>query len=111
MDKRSILAMVICLFIFIGWMWLSQKIWPAPPQSAAKKPDAAAPVPKPAPDKPAPDKPDVAKPVPDAVKTAERSRYAEKPPFTLRHAQGERVSAQDYVQKPFMLSLSKHERR
>jgi len=78
-DKRTILAMGLCLFIFLGWMWISQKIWPAPPPAPPKKPDATAPVPK-----PTPDKPEVAKPAPDGVKTAEPSRYAEKPPFTLR---------------------------
>ncbi len=38
------------------------------------------------------------------------TKLLKKPPFTLRQAQGERVRAQDGEQKPFMLSLSKHER-
>src|SRR5436190_899166 len=73
--------MVLCLFIFLGWMWLSQKIWPPPPPAPPKKPDAAVQAPK-----PPPDKPDVHPPTPppDGVKTAEPTRYPEKPPFVLR---------------------------
>jgi YidC/Oxa1 family membrane protein insertase len=71
--------MGLCLFIFLGWMWLSQKIWPPPPPAPVKKPDAAATAPK-----PTPDKPDVVKPAPDGVKPVEAARYAEKPPFTIR---------------------------
>ncbi|RPH35819.1 MAG: membrane protein insertase YidC, partial [Planctomycetota bacterium] len=78
MDKRSVLAMVLCLFIFIGWMWLSAKIWPPqPPPVPPKKPDAAVPAPK-----PGPDKPEVAKPEP--AKQGETARYPEKPLITLR---------------------------
>ncbi len=76
--------MVLCLFIFIGWMWLSQKIWPAPPPAPPKKPDAVATAPKPPPDKPDVVKPDVVKPAPDVAKPTEAPRYAERPPFTLR---------------------------
>jgi YidC/Oxa1 family membrane protein insertase len=78
-DKRSLLAMGLCLFIFIGWMWLSAKIWPPPqpPPAAPKKPDAAAPAPKPGPEK-------TDAPKPDAPKQAEPSSYAEKPPITLQ---------------------------
>jgi YidC/Oxa1 family membrane protein insertase len=76
--------MVLCLFIFLGWMWLSQKIWPAPPPAPPKKPDAAAPATKPTPDKPDVAKPDVAKPAPETVNQPEPPRYAEKPTFTLR---------------------------
>jgi YidC/Oxa1 family membrane protein insertase len=71
--------MVLCLFIFLGWMWLSSKIWPTPPPAPPPKPGAAAQAPK-----PAPEKPEVAKPAPDGVKPPEPARYAERPPFTLR---------------------------
>ena len=81
MDKRTILAMGLCLFIFLGWMWISQKIWPAPPPAPPKTPDAAVPAPKPTPEKPVVPPP---VPAPDSVKTAEPPRYAEKPPFTLK---------------------------
>src|SRR5688572_10111688 len=70
--------MGLCLFIFIGWMWLSAKIWPPqPPPVQPKKPEPAAQAPK-----PAPDKPDA--PKPDAPKQTETASYAEKPPFTLQ---------------------------
>ena len=71
--------MVLCLGIFLGWMWLSQKIWPPPPPAPPKKPDAVQPPPKPA---PAPDKPDPGKT--DPVKTTEAARYEEKPSSLLR---------------------------
>jgi len=83
-DKRSIIALVLCFFIFIGWMWLQNRIWPPPkPQP---RPVAAAPQytpDKPNPDKPGPEKPSTetpAKPVPNTAP----SRYDEKPSFTLR---------------------------
>src|SRR5437762_13271707 len=70
--------MVLCLFIFIGWMWLSQKIWPpAKPPPPSKKPEAAVPAPKP-PEKPEPDKTEPRK-IEPPTPPAEPSRYAEKP--------------------------------
>jgi YidC/Oxa1 family membrane protein insertase len=80
-DKRSILAMVLCLFIFIGWMWVSPKIWPS---QAPKKPDPAVLSTKP-PDKSvdtAQAKPDPAKTDP-AKSSVEPVRYAEKPSIEL----------------------------
>jgi len=77
-DKRSVLAMVLCLFIFIGWMWLSNKIWPPqqPPPAPPKKPDSAAQAPKPAPDTTPAPKPDGSKQDP--------VWYPEKPPITIQ---------------------------
>jgi YidC/Oxa1 family membrane protein insertase len=75
-DKRTILAMVLCLFIFVGWMFISQKFWPGTPAPPPKKSDAAAPAPKPAPEK-------TEAPKPEVVKTAEPARYAEKPAFII----------------------------
>jgi YidC/Oxa1 family membrane protein insertase len=85
-DKRSILAMVICLFIFVGWMWLSPKIWPPPPPP--KKPDPSTHTTKP-PDKPvdpAQGKPDPGKTDP-AKPSVEPVRYAEKPSIELNSKQ------------------------
>jgi YidC/Oxa1 family membrane protein insertase len=83
-DKRSVLALVLCLFIFIGWMWLSAKIWPPqqPPAATPHKPDSAVQAPKPGPEKPDPVKPDPVKP--DPSKQVDASRYNEKPPITIR---------------------------
>ena len=76
MDKRSILALVLCLVIFVGWMWLSPKIWPTPPPAPPKKADPAAQAPKPTPT-PEATKPDPAKPAP------EPARYVDKPAIPL----------------------------
>lgn len=84
MDKRSILAMVLCIFIFIGWMWLQNKIWPPP--------KAVPPPPKTAPADPAAKSSPEAKPKPEtkpadpaAVQAppGEATVYPEKPPITL----------------------------
>jgi YidC/Oxa1 family membrane protein insertase len=75
-DKRTLLAMVLCLFIFIGWMWLSQKLWPPPPPAPPKRPDAAQTT------KPPPEKTEPAKVEP--AKAVEGARYDEKPPIPLR---------------------------
>ena len=78
MDKRSISALVLCLFIFLGWMWLSPKIWPPPPPALPKKPDPTVQA-TPKPPTPPPDavKPEAVKPSPEPV------NYAEKPPIAL----------------------------
>lgn len=80
MDKRSTLALVLCFFIFIGWMWVQNKIWPPPP------PPKPAPVqktdPKPAEAKPADPKPADAKPT-DPKPSEQGASYPEKPPITL----------------------------
>jgi YidC/Oxa1 family membrane protein insertase len=77
-DKRSISALVLCLFIFLGWMWLSPKIWPPPPPALPKKPDPTVQA-TPKPPTPPPDavKPEAVKPSPEPV------NYAEKPPIAL----------------------------
>jgi len=77
-DKRSISALVLCLFIFLGWMWLSPKIWPPPPPAPPKKPDPTVQA-TPKPPTPPPDavKPEAVKPSPEPV------NYAEKPPIAL----------------------------
>ena len=76
MDKRSISALVLCLFIFLGWMWLSPKIWPPAPPAPPKKADPSVQAPKP-PTPPEGVKPEPAKPVPEPV------QHAEKPPIAL----------------------------
>src|SRR5687768_6448728 len=77
--------MVLCLFIFIGWMWISNKIWPPqpPPQAAPKKPEPAVQAPKPEPDKPEAAKPDGAKPDPSRPSDPVAS-YPEKPVIPLQ---------------------------
>lgn len=77
MDKRSLLALVLCLVIFVGWMWLSPKIWPTPPPAPPKKPDPAVQAPKP------PTPPDPAKPVDPVKPAAEPVRYLEQPAVPL----------------------------
>ena len=69
--------MVLCFAILVGWMWLSQKIWPPPkPVAPTKKPEPTVPAPKVVPDQP------------EAVKpSAEPARYAEKPPVLLQSKQ------------------------
>ena len=87
MDKRSILAMVLSVFIFIGWMWLQNKIWPPPkpvPPSAKTAPADPAKT-TPGPEKPAPDK-KPADPVQAQKPAADPTTYAEKPPITLSAA-------------------------
>ena len=76
MDKRSLLALVLCLVIFVGWMWLSPKIWPTPPPAPPKKPDPTVQAPKPTPP-PDATKPDPAKPAP------EPARHVDKPAIPL----------------------------
>ncbi|MBI3856157.1 MAG: membrane protein insertase YidC [Planctomycetes bacterium] len=72
MDKRSILALVLCLFIFVGWMWLSPKIWPPPkPVPPGRKPDPVVQAPKPA------------DPVDPVKPAAQPVQYPEKPPIAL----------------------------
>jgi YidC/Oxa1 family membrane protein insertase len=79
-DKRSTLALVLCFFIFIGWMWLSNKIWPpAKPVPPPAKPAATAPA----------TTPDASKTAPEAPQTpqapsGEASRYPVKDLITLR---------------------------
>jgi len=75
-DKRSLLALVLCLVIFLGWMWLSPKFFPPPPPAPPKKADPTVPAPKP-PVPPDGVKPEPVKPAPEAV------HYAEKPPIAL----------------------------
>jgi YidC/Oxa1 family membrane protein insertase len=88
-DKRSALALGLCFFIFIGWMWLQNKIWPPPkPLPPAKvapvdpsktpKPGPVAPAPAPAP------APTPGTPAPPAKPEPEAARYPEKPSITLR---------------------------
>jgi len=74
-DKRSTIAIVLCFFIFIGWMWLQRILWPPPkplpvPAKTAQVPSA----PKPAPDQ-----------VPTSVPppSGEAPRYAVRDPITL----------------------------
>jgi YidC/Oxa1 family membrane protein insertase len=81
-DKRSFLALVLCLFIFLGWMWLSPKIWPPPPPTATpKKADPTVQAPKP-PATPEPVKPESVKPEP-VKPPVEAASYPEKPPIPL----------------------------
>ena len=42
MEKRTLLAVVLCMTIFFGWTWLSSKLWPPPklPPVAPKPPPA-----------------------------------------------------------------------
>ena len=77
--------MVLCFFIFLGWMWLQNKIWPPKPPPPAAKPTVTAPVPNPNPAK-AP----AIEPTPSAPSAAPAA-YAETPPITLSSPQLEVV--------------------
>jgi YidC/Oxa1 family membrane protein insertase len=81
-DKRSGLALGLCFFIFIGWMWLQNKIWPPPKPLPPVKTAPVDPV-KPA---PKPDSPTTTPGTPPApaMTPGEPSRYAEKPAITLQ---------------------------
>jgi YidC/Oxa1 family membrane protein insertase len=78
-DKRSLLALVLCLFIFLGWMFLSPKLFPpAPP---APKPAPTAQPPKPSTPAEA-TKTEPAK-IEPAKTVTEGATYPEKPPVPL----------------------------
>jgi YidC/Oxa1 family membrane protein insertase len=77
-DKRSISAMLLCLGIFLGWMWLQPRIWPQQkPAAPIKKPDAAVAPLKPVTPAVTPTKTELTTPAGEAPK------YPEKPPIEL----------------------------
>jgi len=80
-DKRSVLAIVLSFLIFVGWMWLQNKIWPPqkPPTPAAPTAKAPSPAPAPSPATPEPGK----APAEPAPPQGEAARYAVHDPITL----------------------------
>ena len=91
MDKRSTIAIVLSFVIFIGWMWLQNRIWPP-----------AKPVPPPA--KTAPAAPSPAAKT-DAAKTDAPKTDSSKPPAEAPAVQGE---AAHYPVKPPITLTSKN---
>ncbi len=82
MDKRSGLALGLCFFIFIGWMWLQNKIWP-PPKPLPPPVKTAPADPVKTPPKPGPETP-TATPVTPVAPAGEPARYVVKPAVTLQ---------------------------
>jgi len=82
-DKRSALALGLCFFIFIGWMWLQNKIWPPPKPLPPVKVAPVAPSKTP-PSVPAPSTPTPAPPTPSPEPSGAAVRYEEKPSITLK---------------------------
>ncbi|HLY09830.1 MAG TPA: membrane protein insertase YidC [Planctomycetota bacterium] len=77
MDKRSTLTILLCFGIFVGWMYLQNKLWPpAKPVATTAKPVQTSPAAKPEPAKTAPGA------VP-AQAPGETAHYPVKGPITL----------------------------
>ena len=45
MEKRVLLAIVLCVGVLVGWSWIQEKFWPAPPRKPVKPPVTAPAVP------------------------------------------------------------------
>lgn len=78
MDKRSGLALVLCILIFVGWFWLEPKLFPPAPVPPPPKAAAVPAKPKPPPAAPA------AKVEPAPASPAPAERYPVKPPIALK---------------------------
>jgi YidC/Oxa1 family membrane protein insertase len=84
-DKRTLLAIALCMAVFILWTGVIRpKIWPDPPRPSGPS--------RPAPAQSAPAPPAAAPPVavqttPDAVPGAKRPEFAEEPPVRIETPQ------------------------